>query len=383
MSHTLSPSLAEFDALVRRFAIYGEVIAAVPHGSGHINDTFAVTVSQAGAPVRYIFQRINDRVFTDVPALMDNIVRVTSHQQARLAATGSLDASRRSLTVIPGREGKPFVRDEHGAWWRAYLFIENALTHDTIESAAQARTAAQAFGEFQRLLADLPGARLHETIPAFHDTPRRYASFDAAIKANPAGRAVGCVAELDFARSRSALAYTLVDLLDAGLVPERVTHNDTKLNNVMLDDATGAGVCVIDLDTVMPGLSLYDFGDMVRSATNAAAEDETDLSKVVARPEIFAALAEGFLAGAGSALNDAERAHLVAAGQVMTYEVGLRFLTDHLQGDVYFKIKRPNHNLERARNQFALLRSLESQASEFERIVETACAALNPAVAIT
>ncbi|MFA6287330.1 MAG: aminoglycoside phosphotransferase family protein [Opitutaceae bacterium] len=369
MSLPSHSSTADFTRLIRDFSIYGEVAAAEPHGSGHINDTFAVTVSQAGTPVRYIFQRINHRIFTDVPALMDNILRVTSHQQARLAATGADDASRRSLTVIPARDGLPYVRDGHGAWWRAYLFIEGALTHDKIESAAQARTAARAFGEFQRLLADLPGCRLHETIPAFHDTPRRYANFEAAAKADAAGRAAGCADDVAFARSKEPLARTLAGLLAGGLVPERVTHNDTKLNNVMLDDATGAGVCVIDLDTVMPGLSLYDFGDMVRSATNAAAEDETDLAKVVARPEIFAALAEGFLAGAGAALNDVERAHLVVAGRVITYEIGLRFLTDHLQGDVYFKIKRPNHNLDRARNQFALLRSLEAQSAAFEEIV--------------
>jgi aminoglycoside phosphotransferase (APT) family kinase protein len=369
MSTSTLPALSEFAELTRRFSIYGEAIAAAPHGSGHINDTFAVTVSQAGTAVRYIFQRINHRIFTDVPALMDNILRVTSHQQTRLAAAGGPDASRGSLTVILARDGKPYVRDGLGAWWRAYLFIEKALTHDKIESAAQARTAARAFGEFQRLLADLPGERLHETIPAFHDTPRRYATFEAAAKADLTGRAADCAPDIAFASSRRPLACVLTDLLSAGLVPERVTHNDTKLNNVMLDDATGAGVCVIDLDTVMPGLSLYDFGDMVRSATNAAAEDETELGKVVARPEIFAALAEGFLAGAGAALNDVERAHLVAAGKVMTYEVGLRFLTDHLQGDVYFKIKRPGHNLDRARNQFALLRSLETQSADFERIV--------------
>jgi aminoglycoside phosphotransferase (APT) family kinase protein len=369
MSISTLPALSGFGELVRSFAIYGEVVAAVPHGSGHINDTFAVTVSQAGTAVRYIFQRINHRIFTDVPALMDNILRVTSHQQARLAATGADDASRRSITVIPARDGKPYVRDNGGAWWRAYLFIERALTHDKIESAAQARTAAQAFGEFQRLLADLPGGRLSETIPAFHDTPRRYATFEAAAQTDVAGRAAGCADDVAFARSKEPLARTLTDLLAAGLVPERVTHNDTKLNNVMLDDDTGAGVCVIDLDTVMPGLSLYDFGDMVRSATNAAAEDETDLTKVVARPEIFAALAEGFLAGAGAALNDVERAHLVIAGRVITYEIGLRFLTDHLQGDVYFKIKRPGHNLDRARNQFALVRSLEAQSGAFEKIV--------------
>ncbi len=368
------PPLAEFVALGRVFALHGEVVAAAPHGSGHINDTYAVTVSQAGAPLRYIFQRINHTIFQDVPALMENILRVTAHQQARLLATGAEDASRRALTVIPSRSGEPYVRDAQGRWWRAYLFVEKALTYDKIESPAQAREAARAFGEFQRLLADLPGGRLRETIPGFHDTPRRYAAFEAALAADAAGRAASVAVEIEFARSRQPLSRTLTDLLAAGLVPERVTHNDTKLNNVMLDDATGAGVCVIDLDTVMPGLSLYDFGDMVRTGTNAALEDETDLAKVVARPGMFAALAEGFLAGCGDSLNDVERAHLVVAGQVMTYEVGLRFLTDHLQGDVYFKIKRPDHNLDRARNQFALLRSLEAQAAGFQRIVDTCSA---------
>ena len=211
---------------------------------------------------------------------------------------------------------------------------------------------------------------MRETIPGFHDTPRRYAAFEAATEADSAGRAASVAADIEFARSRRPLASRLTDLLAAGLVPERVTHNDTKLNNVMIDDVTGAGVCVIDLDTVMPGLSLYDFGDMVRTGTNAALEDETDLSKVVARPAMFAALAEGFLAGCGDALNEVERANLVVAGQVMTYEVGLRFLTDHLQGDVYFKTRRPGHNLDRARNQFALLRSLEAQADDFQAVVD-------------
>ena len=369
MSTRSTPTLPEFRSITRSFALHGDVVAAAPYGSGHINDTYAVTVSQAGAPMRYIFQRINHTIFKDVPALMDNILRVTAHQQDRLTAAGGSDASRRALTVILARNGKPFVRDEHGAWWRAYLFIEGAITHDKIESPGQARTAAKAFGEFQRLLADLPGARLHETIPGFHDTPRRFATLGKAIEVDAVKRAGGAAAEIAFALEQKALACRLTDLLAQGLVQERVTHNDTKLNNVMLDNDTGAGVCVIDLDTVMPGLSLYDFGDMVRSATNAAAEDETDLNLVFARPEIFTALAEGFLAGCGSALNTVERAHLAVAGQVMTYEVGIRFLTDYLQGDIYFKIKHPGHNLERARNQFALLRSLQSQQTAFEQII--------------
>ena len=375
MSTRSLPSLPEFILLGHAFALLGDVVVAVPYGSGHINDTFAVTVSQAGAPVRYIFQRINHTIFKNVPALMDNILRVTTHQNAQLATAGGTDASRRALTVLLARDGLPYARDAHGAWWRVYLFIEKASTHDQIKSPAQALAAANAFGEFQRFLAGLPGERLHETIPAFHDTPRRFAAFEAALQADSAGRAAAVTDEVAFARSRAPLASRLTDLLASGQIPERVTHNDTKLNNVMLDDVTQKSVCVIDLDTIMPGLSLYDFGDMVRTATNAAAEDETDLTRVVARPEIFAALAEGFLAGCAGTLNAAERAHLVASGQVMTYEVGLRFLTDHLQGDIYFKIKHPGHNLERARNQFALLRNLETQTEAFQRIVDAQPAA--------
>ncbi|MDR0902057.1 MAG: mucin desulfatase, partial [Opitutaceae bacterium] len=230
MSTRSIPSLPEFAALARRFALYGEVAAAVPHGSGHINDTFAVTVSQAGAPVRYILQRINHSIFTDVPAMMENITRVTAHQRARMEAVGAADASRRALTVVPGRDGLPYARDGRGDWWRAWLFIENALTYDKIETPAQARTAARAFGEFQRLLADLPGGRLRETIPAFHDTPRRYAALEAAIAADTAGRAAAAAEEIAFARNREPLSRRLAGLLAAGLVPERVTHNDTKLN---------------------------------------------------------------------------------------------------------------------------------------------------------
>lgn len=371
MSTRPTPTPSDFVEIGRRFALRGEVLAAAPYGSGHINDTFVVNVSQAGAPVRYIFQRINDRIFKDIPNLMENIVRVTSHQRERLLATGSNEASRRALSVIPSRDGEPWVRDQAGGWWRAYLFIEGASTHDRLETPAQAREGARAFGEFQRLLADMPGGRLHETIPGFHDTPSRYAALERAIDAAPPERLAEARDDISFARSRAPLARRLTDLLAAGLIPERVTHNDTKINNVMLDHATGEGVCVIDLDTVMPGSSLYDFGDLARFATNSALEDETDLGLVDSRPEIFRALVEGYLDGAGAALTAVERAHLAVAGQVMTYEVGIRFLADHLAGDVYFKIKRPGHNLDRARNQFALLRSMEEQQSHFEAIVDT------------
>jgi Ser/Thr protein kinase RdoA (MazF antagonist) len=356
MTTAAAPELA---AIAKAFALRGEFIEGGPHGSGHINDTFAVTCAAAGGRVRYVFQRINHRIFRDVPALMENVSRVTQHAARRGG----------SLTLVPTRDGSPWHRDAAGGWWRAYDFVEGARTFDVIEGPRQAATAARAFGEFQKLLVDLPGGRLHETIPFFHHTRRRFEALQRAIAADAHNRAAGARAEIDFARDRESLVDVLLNLQARGAVPERITHNDTKLNNVMIDDVTGEGRCVIDLDTVMPGLALYDFGDMVRSATNAAAEDERDLGRVQSQLPIFEALVEGYLGAARDFLNDAEIAHLTFSGRLITFEIGIRFLTDHLDGDVYFKIKRPGHNLDRARNQFALLRSQEAQQAEMERIV--------------
>jgi aminoglycoside phosphotransferase (APT) family kinase protein len=366
---------AELAAVARAFPLPGRFRGGVPHGSGHINDTFAITFDQAGTPVRYILQRINDRIFRDVPALMDNIRRVTEHAAARVAEGD--DASRRALTLVPARDGQAFHRDERGACWRCYLFVERARTHDLIETPRQAAEAACAFGEFQRLLLDLPGPRLRETIPGFHDTRRRFEAFRRAVAEDRHQRAAALREEVAFALGREAIVDVLHDLQARGEMPERITHNDTKLNNVMLDDATQAAVCVIDLDTVMPGLALHDFGDMVRSATNAAAEDERELAKVVMRMPIFEGLLAGYLSSAGPFLTAAECAHLAFAGKLITFEIGLRFLTDHLEGDVYFKIRRPGHNLDRARNQFALVRSIERQEAAMQaaadRIARTVC----------
>ena len=247
---------------------------------------------------------------------------------------------------------------------------EGASKRYRLTAPWQAAEAARAFGEFQRLLLDLPGARLRETIPGFHDTRRRFEDFRRAITNDSRRRAAEARSEIAFALTREALAGVLLDLHARGEIPERITHNDTKLNNVMLDDATHEAVCVIDLDTVMPGLALYDFGDMVRSATNAAAEDERDLAKVAMRMPIYEALVSGYLAAAGGFLNAAERAHLAFAGKLVTFEIGLRFLTDFLEGDVYFKTHRPGHNLDRARNQFALVRSIEAQESAMQAAAE-------------
>jgi hypothetical protein len=353
------------------FDLRGDFRSGEPYGSGHINDTFRVRVDQAGVAVSYILQRVNTRIFRDGRGLMENVARVTAHARRRLEADGANDVTRRTLTLVPARDASPSHTDREGGLWRAYFFIDGARTYDLIRDPAQAREAARAFGAFQRLLADLGGPRLHETIPHFHDTPRRLEALRAAVRADAAGRAAAVSAEIDFALARAEACGRLVRLQAAGEIPERVTHNDTKLNNVMIDDATGEGVCVIDLDTVMPGLALYDFGDMVRSATNSAEEDDPDPSHVRCRREIFEALARGYLEAADF-LVPAERSNLVFGGLLMTLECGIRFLTDYLQGDVYFRTKRPGHNLDRCRNQFALVRSIEAQQEELRRIVDTA-----------
>lgn len=365
----MSAPFPVFDLAViaRAFPLPGRYLGSAGHGSGHINDTFAAEFATAEGRRRFLLQRINDRVFRDIPALMENIQRVTRH--AAMRHSGAPDLASRSLQLVAATDGQPYHRDAAGGWWRCYRFIEGARSYDVVRTPAHAEAAARAFGEFQRLLVDLPGGRLHETIPAFHDTRRRFAALQHAIELDAAGRAAGARAEIAFALAHEPLTDVLLRLQAAGAIPERVAHNDAKFNNVMLDDATGAALCVVDLDTVMPGLALHDFGDLVRSATNAAAEDEPDIGRVHARPEIFAALAAGYLASAGAFLNAAEIAHLAASGSVITFEQGIRFLTDHLAGDRYYKIKHPGHNLERAASQFALVRSLEAQRGRFETCV--------------
>lgn len=363
--------------VVAAFQLHGCFAEGAPYGNGHINDTFAITMDQAGKSVRYILQRINDRVFRDVPALMENIQRVTAHATRLVQADGAGD-SRRALTLVETRGGCAWHRDAHGAYWRCYLFIEGARTYDLVESTRQAYEAARAFGAFQRSLVGLPGPRLHETIPAFHHTRSRFEALRRAVSADAAGRAGEARAEIDFALAQEPMVDVLLRLHAEGRIPERITHNDTKFNNVMLDDATGAGTCVIDLDTVMPGLSLYDFGDMVRSATNAAAEDERNLGLVAMRMDIFEGLVTGYASTAGAFLNGEERAHLAFAGRLITYEIGVRFLTDFLEGDVYFKVRRPGHNLDRCRNQFELVRSIARQESAMRTMVERIMASHPP-----
>jgi len=363
------PDAAAVERAACWFAIPGAFVSGARHGNGHINDTFAVAFADGGRHVRYLLQRINAAVFRRPLEVMENIERVTAHLRARMASLAPADAGRRVLTLVRSRDGHAFHLDRDGQVWRCYLFVEGASSHDVLANPAQAYEGARAFGTFQRLLADYEGPRLHETIPDFHHTPRRLAALERAVADDPLGRAAGARREIGETLAHRGLAGELLALRDCGLLAERITHNDTKLNNVLLDDSTGEGICVVDLDTVMPGLSLYDFGDMVRSAVSPVAEDHPDPAAVRVQAPIFAALARGYLEGAAGTLLPRERPHLVTAATLMTYECGVRFLTDHLLGDRYFRVHRPDHNLERARTQLALLRSLEEHADELRGIV--------------
>lgn len=351
------------EKIISDFRLYGDFVSAETFGSGHINDTFRVCVNHGGTPVRYTLQRINHNIFKNPPALMENIVRVTTHIQSKLP-TG--DKTRSCLLVIPTTKGEPFHLDKDGNYWRAYVFVEGASTYNVIRNEKQAFEAAKAFGNFQKLLADMPAPRLHDTIPDFHNTPRRFEKLEAAIKKDAAGRVKDVGKEIDFCLKRKALTRSLVE---SGS-PERITHNDTKINNVLLDDTTGEGICIIDLDTVMPGLVLYDFGDMCRTATITAAEDERDIDKVTMDIKMFEQLVKGYLASAGGFLTREEISVLALSAQVITFEIGIRFLTDHLDGDVYFKVHRDNHNLDRCRTQFKLVGCMENEFSSMEKLVK-------------
>ncbi len=355
--------------IIKEFQIYGSYLESRPYGSGHINDTYVAALSQSGTRVRYIFQRINDRIFQNPPALMENIQRVTEEARHQLLTTGSTDISRRSLRVIESTDAKPFFQDQEGSYWRCYPFIEGAQTYDIIQNTRQAYEAARAFGEFQRLVFHVPGPRLHETIPNFHHTRTRFERLQEVVGADAKQRLDKVGSEWQFVQEREALVDVLLNLQASGQIPERVTHNDTKLNNVMIDHTTSMGLCVIDLDTVMPGLALYDFGDMIRTATSPAAEDEKNLSLVCMQMPMFEALVSGYLSTAREFLNDVEISHLAFSGKLITLEIGMRFLTDYLEGDVYFKTKHPEHNLDRCRTQFALVKSIEKQEEEMNALV--------------
>ncbi len=354
----------ELSIILLSYNLSGQVVATAPLKTGHINTTHVVHVESAAGRRRFVLQQINRNVFKDVPALMENLTRVTGHLRRKAAMNGHSKV----LSIVEASDGSPYVRDADGEWWRLYDFIEGTHSVDKAATVDQAREAARAFGQFQTHLVDLGGARLHETIRNFHHTPSRVEALRAAVLEDPLQRAAEVRPEIDFALSREAEAHVLLDLLAKGQLTERVAHNDTKINNVMLDDVSGRAVAVVDLDTVMPGLALYDFGDLVRASASSTAEDDPEPGNMHVSLPLFRALVEGWLE-AGAAPTTVERDHLPFAGKLIAYETGVRFLADYLQGDVYFKVHHPEHNLHRARTQFALVRSIEDQAEEMARIV--------------
>ena len=365
----------ELRTISSAFQVYGDFEGGCPYGSGHINDTYRISYSVGGAKMHYLLQRINHHVFTQPQNVQQNILRVTRHIATKLRAQSVQDISRRTLTLILTRDGEPVHHDAAGNWWRMYIFVEGARTYDQIQSAHQAELVGEAFADFQNMVSDLTDPRLHETIPHFHDTVRRFETLEAAIQKDAFNRAKDVKPEIAFVEARAATFGRLLERSAKGEIPERVTHNDTKINNVMLDDATGRGICVIDLDTVMPGLALYDFGDMCRTSTANAAEDEQDLAKVYSRMDMFEALVKGYCRGA-KFLTPAEKEELAFSARLITMTIGIRFLTDYLQGDVYFHIKRPGHNVDRCRTQIKMVQSMEEQAERMESIVKDALASV-------
>ncbi len=353
----------------KQFQIYGEILHAETFKIGHINETYSATYNQGGMRVRYIHQKINKGVFKNPAAVMNNVMRVTTHIQKKLEAATTRDVTRRSLIVIPTRDGQSYYQGKDGEFWRTFVFVEGVETFEAVQTPPQALQAGRAFGEFQHLLVDLPGGRLHETIPNFHNTRKRFSALQQAIQNDHYNRAKEAKVEIEFALQHEAMVDVILNAMAKKKIPERITHNDTKFNNVMLDVLTGEAMCVVDLDTVMPGCALYDFGDMVRTTTSPTLEDERDLSKVKMQMPMFKKLAEGYLSTAGQFLTKAERAYIAFSGKLITFEIGLRFLTDFLSGDTYFRIHRPGHNLDRCRTQFKLVDSIEKQEDAMQKYV--------------
>jgi hypothetical protein len=354
----------------KKFQIYGEILHAETLKIGHINETYTATYDQGGTRVRYIHQKINAKVFTNPAGVMKNVMRVTTHIRKKLEATNVRDLTRRSLVVIPTRDGKSFFQNGDHEVWRTFVFVEGVETYEAVQSPQQAYQAGRAFGTFQNLLVDLPGGRLFETIPDFHHTRKRFLALAQAIQDDRYNRAKTAKAEIDFALRREPIVDVILKAMAKGKIPERITHNDTKFNNVMLDVLTGEAMCIVDLDTVMPGCALYDFGDMVRTTTSPTLEDEPDLSKVKMQMPMFKKLAEGYLSTAGQFLTKGEKAHIAFSGKLITFEIGMRFLTDYLSGDTYFRIHRPGHNLDRCRTQFKLVESIEQLEKAMQKHVD-------------
>ncbi len=358
---------ADLSDVLSRFRIAGTCRDVAPHRRGHIHDTFVSTWTTGDGEARYLHQRINERVFADVPALMRNVERVTRH----LAGDEAPETGLRSLRLVPASDGGAFVRAPSGAW-RTYHFIDRTTSVDRPRDEAQAYEAARAFGRFQRRLSDLDPDALDETIPRFFDAEHRLRQLEAAAAADVAGRVGDAARELRFVRERADLASIVEDHLRAGRLPRRVVHGDTKLNNVLFDADSGRAVCVVDLDTCMPAWAPYDFGDLVRFTAATCAEDETDLDRAGVDLALYRAIAEGYVEGTGAFLTPLEHELLPVAARLVTFTIGVRFLADHLAGDAYFKVERPGQNLDRARVQLRMVLRMEEETDAMERLLPRA-----------
>jgi hypothetical protein len=357
---------------VKHFKVEGSFIYGEPYGCGHINDTYAVYFKRENEPpVRYILQRINTSIF-DADMLMNNISLVTNRIKDAVIQEGG-DPERNTLTIIPTLGESLYYKDPEGNAWRMYIFIENTVTYQSAATEEVLYHAGKAFGHFQKQLSGFEAKDLKEVIPNFHNTPHRFDDFCRAVRENRAGRAESIRAEIEFVNKRKQYCDRIISVLGTREMPLRVTHNDTKLNNILMNPKTGESVCIIDLDTVMPGSLLYDFGDSNRFGSNTAVEDETDLSKVHFSLDMFRAYTEGFLSETKEIMTGTELDLMAFSCILETYEVGMRFLTDYLNGDHYFKISHPEHNLERARNQFKLIEDMEAKQKQMQQIVAEIC----------
>ena len=360
----------KIDEAIGQFRYEGVLIDERPYGSGHINDTYLLTfeIAEMGT-IKVILQRMNKNIFTKPIELMENILNVTSYLRKKIIENGG-DPDRETLNVIRTVDDMPYFVDSEGEYWRSYKFITDATSYDQVESPEDFYQSAVAFGNFQRLLAEYPAETLHETIEGFHDTKARFQVFKKAVEDDVCGRAASVQKEIQFVLEHEHLANVFADLLEKKEIPLRVTHNDTKLNNIMIDNKTRKGICVIDLDTVMPGLAMNDCGDSIRFGASTATEDEQDLSKVSCDMELFDLYAKGFIEGCGGKLTEKEIDLMPTGAMVMTFECGMRFLTDYLQGDTYFKIHRENHNLDRCRTQFKLVKDMEAKWDTMREIID-------------
>lgn len=364
---------SQIDLAIQNFDFEGKVIDKKPLKKGHINDTFCIVCETENKQnKKYILQKINTNIFKNPDELMENVVNVTSYIRKIVIENGG-NPERETLNIIPTKNGENYYKDKKGDCFRVYKFIEDATTYDLVQNAQDFYESAVAFGNFQRLLSNFPANTLYETIPNFHNTVDRLNKLKEAIQKDAVNRVKNVKEEIDFVLNREKDCHIICDLLEKGEIPLRVTHNDTKLNNIMIDNKTKKAICVIDLDTVMPGTLLNDFGDSIRFGASTALEDEQDLSKVECSMELFEAYTKGFIEGVKGNLTDKEKEMLPMGAKIITLECGIRFLTDYLQGDTYFKIDRDNHNLDRARTQFKLVLDMENKWEQMKNIVKKYC----------